>query len=141
LRKPRIYIAGPYNGDNVIEVIENIHHGLLLNAKVKLLGFYTYCPWDDFLQALFLPGISAEEWKDEAMEELLRSDAIVIGDLHPRWQDSGGTIDELATSFYNGIPIFMESKLAELMLWKWGKEVEAGRAPYSPYDQEDDGGA
>lgn len=137
MKKLKIYIAGPYNGRNVIEVIENIHHGLLLNSAIKWMGFRTYCPWSDFLEALFLPGRPAIEWKGDALEELLECNALVLADDNPRWQDSKGTIDELATCVQNDMPIFLESDLLELAVWASKKNMD--NRMYSYLDQEDNG--
>lgn len=128
MSKPKLYIAGPYNGGDEITVFQNIAHGLALNARVKALGFRTYCPWADFLEALFMPYRSASEWKKDSIEELLECDGLVLADQNPRWQDSQGTIDELATCAWHGIPIFFESGS---IAWQ--------HSHYVASDQEDDG--
>lgn len=130
----KVYVAGPYNGRNVIEVIENIHHGLQLNSLLKRMGYRTYCPWSDFLEALFLPDRSGEQWKADALDELMNCDALVLADLNPRWQDSQGTIDELATCARHNIPVFAESNIWTLPCWIERMEK------YSPSDQENNGG-
>lgn len=136
MRYPKIYLAGPYNGKDVVETIQNMAHGLQLNAKIEMMTPWTYCPWKDFLSALFTPWKSIKDYKEVALNELLQSDALVLGDLNPRWQNSTGTIDELATCVVHDIPIFLESDLEDLDSWlsRWfsGSIYKAG-------DQEDDG--
>lgn len=134
-KRIKVYIAGPYSGQDAVTMIRNIRHGLILNQKVRYMGLLTYCPWSDFLEALFMPLFNPGQWKADALDELLRCNALALADLNPRWQDSSGTIDELATCALHDIPVFLESRLWEL--WRWAKNDATGF--YLPGDQEDDG--
>lgn len=133
LPKLKGYLMGPHTGKDPMEMIRNIRHGLELNRRVRNMGFLTYCPWSDFLEALVLIEKDCDSWKQDALEELLRCDFAVLADMNPRWKESSGTIDELATCFKNGIPLFYESSLHYLIAF------EAEYRSYQATDQEDDG--
>ena len=59
----RLYIAGPYNAEDVMGIARNIHNGIKVSTEMRRLGFSVYCPWDDFLEAIFAPDIPVEAWR------------------------------------------------------------------------------
>ena len=45
----RIFIAGPYAGDNELKVFENMRKGMTLATQVRRLGYAPFAPWMDFM--------------------------------------------------------------------------------------------
>ena len=43
----RIYVAGRYSADNVLDVLRNIGRGEKMCAKLFKMGYAPYCPWHD----------------------------------------------------------------------------------------------
>ena len=41
----RVYVAGPYSADNVIDVLENIRKGQRASVEILLDGHDPFCPW------------------------------------------------------------------------------------------------
>jgi hypothetical protein len=44
----RIYVAGPYNATNVIDVLNNIHNGTKECVEILKQGHEPFCPWLDY---------------------------------------------------------------------------------------------
>jgi hypothetical protein len=43
----RVYVAGKYSADNVVDVLKNIGQGRKVCADLFALGFFPFCPWHD----------------------------------------------------------------------------------------------
>ncbi len=43
----KIYIAGPYSSDNILQGLENIRRGQRMAAKLLQHGLAVFCPWLD----------------------------------------------------------------------------------------------
>ena len=43
----RVYVAGKYSADNVLDVLKNIGHGRKVCAELFALGYSPFCPWHD----------------------------------------------------------------------------------------------
>lgn len=43
----KVYVAGPYSADNVIDVLKNIVRGEHMAATLFQLGYAPFCPWLD----------------------------------------------------------------------------------------------
>lgn len=54
----KIFVAGAYNGDNIIECLDNIKRGLKVCAYLLSKGYLPFCPWTDFLFHL----VSDADW-------------------------------------------------------------------------------
>lgn len=48
----RIYVAGKYSADNVMDVLGNIRSGIAMSRELLLLWCAPYCPWLDFLYVI-----------------------------------------------------------------------------------------
>lgn len=110
----KVYVAGPYSADNVIDVLANIRVGIHESAKILKHGFAVFCPFLDFQFALthYALGIEKEDYQANSMAWVEVSDAIFV---LPGSENSGGVKRELARARELMIPIFYS--LADLIEW------------------------
>lgn len=88
----RIYIAGPYDGPDVITVLGNIRRGIQTARKLMELGYAVYCPFFDFLVAFVGEDLPKKVYQDNSIEWVRCCDAIL---LLPGWEKSNGVTREL----------------------------------------------
>ena len=106
----RVYIAGPYSADNVIDVLENMRRGMRMGVRVFLAGYAPWVPWHDFHHQLMFRGdesLSVENYYEMSMAWLVVSDAVLV---LPGWKNSKGTLAELKKASRLHIPIFHSLK-------------------------------
>ena len=96
----RIYIAGPYDGENVIEILGNIRRGIQAARELMSRGYAVYCPFLDFLIAFVGDDLPKEMYQKNSIEWVKGCDAIY---LLPRWEFSGGVQRELQIAKECGI--------------------------------------
>lgn len=108
----RIYIAGPYSADNVMDVLHNIRKGIQMSYEVMKLGYSPFCPFLDFHFVLMDIGseLKLEDFYRYSIDWLAVSDAILLID---GWQDSKGSVKEWEYAKKNNIPVFYS--ISELM--------------------------
>ena len=101
----RIYVAGNYSADNVIEVLDNIRKGIDACAKLIIHGYSPFCPWLDFQYKLSSKGneITKEMLYDCSLSWLKASEAMLVISGSG---DSEGTKREIEIAKKLGIPIF-----------------------------------
>jgi len=79
----RIYIAGLYsrnekgNVAGVIDVLNNMRHGITVATTLMNYGFYVFCPWLDFQLGLNAH-IEKEVYQANSMAWLEISDAVLV---------------------------------------------------------------
>ena len=115
----RVYVAGPYSADNIIDVFENMRKGMRVGVEVFLAGYAPWVPWHDFHhQLMFRDGesLSIDDYYKMSMAWLVVSDAVLV---LPGWVNSKGTVAEMHKAVNLGIPIYFS--LADL---KKGLEVD-----------------
>jgi hypothetical protein len=109
----RVYVAGPYSANNVIEVLENIRRGQRASVEILLAGHEPFCPWLDYqFQFMLREGenLTVKDYYRYSMAWLEVSDAMVILD---GWQNSKGTLAEvdcaqkLGIQIYHGVEAFL----------------------------------
>ena len=101
----RIYIAGPYSADNVMDVLKNIREGNRIATEVFKLGYSPFSPWLDFMYVLmdFDNKLTIEDFYEYSIDWMEVSDAVLLtGD----WQNSRGSVREWRFAIKNNIPIF-----------------------------------
>ena len=104
----RVYVAGPYSADNVIDVFENMRRGMRMGVRVFLAGYAPWVPWHDFHhQLMFRDGeslsIDIDDYYEMSMAWLVVSDAVLV---LPGWLNSKGTVAEVDKASRLNIPIF-----------------------------------
>lgn len=113
----RIYVAGAYSADNVIDMLKNIGRGEHWSAEIFLRGFAPFCPWHDkqFVTDNYNYDFTVDQFYEYSLAWLMVSDAVF---LVPGWENSKGTQKEIEIAVKNGIPVFDSLE----MLIKWGKQ-------------------
>jgi len=111
----RIYVAGPYSADTVLEVCKNIRRGRELVQQIEEAGFAPYDPWADFDRRVQY-GASLESCYATARAWLEVADAVALVD---GWESSVGACAEVERAREVGIPVF--ENWGALMLWAEGK--------------------
>lgn len=101
----RIYVAGAYSADNVLDVLRNIGRGEKMCAELFSIGFAPFCPWHDKSYVTYNPNgdFTVEQFYQYSMAWLEVSDAILV---IPGWEKSKGTIAEIKRADELGIPVF-----------------------------------
>ena len=118
----RVYVAGAYSADNVIDVLKNIGRGESYAATIFSLGFAPFSPWSDkdFIIKRWQDDFSIKEFYDYSVVWLMVSEIMF---LVPGYKDSAGTMAEMVIAREMGIPIV--ETFDELMeLKKDDKEVD-----------------
>ena len=108
---PRVYIAGPISGPDVIAILGNIRRGLQLSHKVLRAGFQPFSPFTDFLFSL-MGEVSIEEYYEYSMSWLRVSDCVLLVE---GWESSKGTLKEIEEAESLGIPVFL--RVQDLEKW------------------------
>lgn len=104
--KKRIYVAGAYSADNVLDVLNNIRKGQRIAVEVLLAGFAPFCPWLDHQFQFMLRDnetLTVQNYYDYSMAWLEVSDAVL---LVPGWETSKGTRQEIKRADELCIPVF-----------------------------------
>lgn len=116
----KVYIAGPYSADNIIQGLENMRYGMRMATKLLLHGFAVFAPWLDhhlFLQLREGETISLETIQKHSMEWLKVSDAVlVLRGFHA----SKGTLAEMKVAYDLEKPVFFN--YLDLVNWDIKRE-------------------
>ncbi|HKL47249.1 MAG TPA: hypothetical protein VJ878_01155 [Candidatus Izemoplasmatales bacterium] len=101
----KVYIAGKYSADNVIEVLQNIGYAEEVAAILFENGFAPFCPHHnkDFCIRLYGTSFTKQQFYDYSLAWLEVSDVMfVISGTHT----SVGVKAEIKFAHENNIPIF-----------------------------------
>lgn len=109
----RVYMAGPYSADNVIDVLENIRRGQFAAYRLLKAGLAPFCPWLDY-QFSLVGHVSLDEYKKYSIAWLEASDAVLV---LSNWEKSSGTKAEITRAEQLGIPVFFK----EDDLFQWAR--------------------
>lgn len=101
----RVYVAGPYSADNVLDVLRNIGRGEHMAAKLFDKGYAPFCPWHDKDFRIKRPEMVApvKKYYEFSLAWLEVSDAVLV---LSGWEASKGTIKEINRAGELGIPVF-----------------------------------
>ena len=98
----RIYVAGSYNADNVISILNNIHRGTKYCVELLKQGHEPFCPWVDYQFQFYDNTLTIEDYYRYSMAWLEVADIIHV---LPNSENSKGTQAEIAKARELGIPI------------------------------------
>jgi len=98
----KIYVAGKYSGDNVLDVLINIGRGEKACSKLFNLGYAVFSPWADRQHIYQNPDFkyNVDKFKKASMAWLEVSDAVYVVSM------SGGVMTEIKRAKKLGIPVF-----------------------------------
>lgn len=101
-KKIKVYVAGSYSADNVIDVLKNIGKGEKACAKLFELGFAPFSPWADRSFIINNPDVefSVEDFYEFSIAWLGVSDIMLVID---GWENSKGTKAEIKLAKELGI--------------------------------------
>ena len=112
----RIYVAGPYSADNVLDVLRNIGRGQMVCAKLFISGYAPFCPWHDktYVFDNFDRDLSVGLFYDYSNAWLEVSDAVLV---LPDSDLSIGTQGEIRRARELDIPVFRMNDIYEDPKW------------------------
>lgn len=112
----RVYVAGAYSADNMVDLLANMRRGIDLAMRAWNAGFAPFTPWLDLLLHMqpCAAGLDIHDCYDMSMKWLEVSDAVLVQVMGA--DKSVGTQAEIARAEKLGIPVFWT--LAELIEWK-----------------------
>ena len=107
---PRVYVAGRYSSDKILEVFANMRKGMRKSTELLVRGYAPFCPWLDYQYSLMLQGdeqIDVEKYYHYSLAWLEVSDAMLV---LPGWEGSKGVTAEIALAELCGIPVFYDEE-------------------------------
>jgi len=120
----RVYVAGAYSAENVIDVFGNMRRGIELSFELLKKGFAPFVPWFDYHFSL-TGEVTLEEYYAYSNAWLLRSDAVLVVD-HENSFKSEGVKKEIALANRLNIPVFKDPE----KLYEWhGQGVSCAYYP------------
>jgi hypothetical protein len=110
----RVYVAGKYSADNVLDVLKNIGRGQQACARLFAAGLAPFCPWHDksFITDRPDDDFTVQQFYDYSMAWLEVSDCVLV---LPGWKESTGTRAEIDRAYELDIPVFLNEDL--LLEW------------------------
>ena len=110
----RVYVAGDYSADNVIDVLKNIGKGQRVCADMFRFGLYPFCPWFDkeFVISNPYDYFTVKQFHKASMAWLEVSDAVFV----ISGEGNGGGVDaEIKRAKELNIPVIRTVK--QLLIW------------------------
>jgi hypothetical protein len=105
-----VYIAGPYRGASLWQVVQNIRRAEALALAVWRSGAACICPHKN--TALFDGAAEDSIWLEGDLEMMRRCDGVLCTD---DWQRSAGAREEVRIAREAGIAVF--ESIEELRAW------------------------
>lgn len=122
MTRKRIYVAGAYSADNVIDLQANMRRGIALSLRVLLEGYAPFCPWLDFEFGLFAE-VTLAEYYEYSLAWLEVSDAMLV--MRQGLETSHGTQAEMRFARERGIPVFYDDVVWPLQIERHFREDQA----------------
>jgi hypothetical protein len=102
--QPLIYVAGPYRAATRDAIARNIDAARSIGISAAAIGWFPVIPHANTAHMeLDLPDLGDDFWLRGTMEMMERCDAVV---LVPGWENSAGTLCEIARADQLRIPVF-----------------------------------
>ena len=118
----KVYVAGNYSANNVIDVLKNIGIGEKTCAELFHDGFSPFCPWHDasyVKDACYLKDIDVSLFHKHSMAWLEVSDCVyVISGVG----NKGGVDAEIKRADELGIPVFYDY-VSLVMFYSFNKKL------------------
>jgi len=117
----RVYVAGKYSDDNVIDVLGNISKGIKICKDLFLMGYAPFCPWLDHQYVLQMnnderEALTVKMFHDYSLAWLDASDCMLV--LPERIENSKGVQGEIKRALERSIPVFYS--LNDMEDWAYG---------------------
>lgn len=125
---PLIYVAGPYRAATRDDIARNIDAARVVGISAAAIGWFPVIPHANTAHMeLDLPDLGDEFWLRGTLAIMERCDAVV---LVPGWQNSAGTLGEIARADELRIPVFrtLDTLPTACAFIEWLKASEARRA-------------
>ena len=106
MKYKRIYVAGNYNADNVIKVLNNIKRGTQVCVDLLKKGYIPFCPWIDY-QFHWFGNLTIDDYYRYSIGWLEVCDCICI---LQNSENSKGTQAEIKKAKELNIPVLYEGK-------------------------------
>jgi hypothetical protein len=119
MSRKRVYIAGKYSADNVLDVLDNIRIGTRMGTVLLMKGFAPFCPWLDHQFQFMLQGdekLVVEDYYEYSLAWLEVSQVMLV---LPGFENSKGTAKEIERAKELFIPICYNMD----QLDKWNKDI------------------
>jgi hypothetical protein len=112
----RVYVAGKYSANNVVDVLKNIGHGRKVCAELFALGYSPFCPWHDADFIIQNPqgSFNVQLFYEYSISWLAVSDVMLV--ISGK-DDSAGVQNEIQFCKDHGIPVVYS--IEELVAGKW----------------------
>ncbi len=112
----RVYVAGAYSANNVLDVLKNIGRGEWYAAQIFMAGFAPFCPFHDkdYVIKNWDMDFTVKMFYDYSLSWLEVCDVMF---LTPNYENSKGTLAEIEKAGELGIPIVKNFE----ELYRWGK--------------------
>jgi guanylate kinase len=96
------YIAGALNSD-AVGYIKNLHNMIVRSEEVRRMGVAVFVPGIDAMVGITMGDLEYNDYFDNSQPWLESSDFVT---LTPGWENSTGTIKEIALARSKNIPVF-----------------------------------
>ena len=103
----RVYLAGKYSADNVLDVLKNIGRGEYYAAKLFMAGFAPFCPWHDrsYVMSNWDKEFTVLMFYNYSLAWLEVSDYLVV---LSGYEISKGTLKEIEKAKELNIPVYYD---------------------------------
>ena len=101
----RVYLAGCYSADNVLDVLKNIGRGEYYAGQLFMSGYAPFCPWHDkdYVIKNWNKEFTVKMFYDFSMAWLEVSDMVIV---LSGFEKSKGTLAEIKRAEELGIPVY-----------------------------------
>lgn len=98
----RIYVAGKYSADNIIDILNNMRTGIKVASHILKAGHEPFCPFLDY-QFQFFEDLTIDDYYRYSMSFLEHwADELWI---LPGWENSQGTKKEIDRARELNVPV------------------------------------